>query len=354
MISGFDTRTSIGTMTRTPRATRPRRAAALAAAFLVTLTGLTSIAGAAVARPGDPVEITFGQPEDTVYYGNDWYIEAKLRNHECRQNRCDSETLQVTLKGGDGFSRTEGFYVSDTGVAYISSYEFGGNLAAGSYTLTGKYKSPYRYRTSPSTSPDNKPGTLTVVPAPLSIDLRIETDENQPAGAVVSSQLLGDFVEKQNDCYEGSPCKRVLADGTWAYTITGTDGETLVEKSIATKGNPGRFASFYWHDVPSSSNYTASATFTPVTSAAGNFAIEAPGAASFTSPAPIISGDPGAEEEPVVAAPDTSDSSIPLWGVLGWFAGVVILLAVAAVFLVLLLRQRRAARAVTTGEAVAS
>ena len=348
MILAFVTRTSIRTMTRTPRATRPRRTAALVTAFLVALAGVSSTAAPAVAAPGDPVGVTFGQPEDTVYYGNNWYLEATLKNHECRQRDCDGETLQVTITGPNGVGRTEGFYVDQDGTSYISSQTFGSNLSAGTYSLSAKYISPYTTRSHPGMSRNNKPGTLVIKAAPLSIDLRVETDENQPAGAVVSSQLLGDFVEKPNDCWEGSSCKRILADGTWDFEITDAAGETIIEKSIETKADASRFASFYWHDVPPSSDYSATATFTPVKSGVGNFTFDAPGTAAFTSPDAPSTGLPGTPEEPVVAEPSTAGSSIPLWSVLAWFAALLVLFAIAIVFATLVVRQRRTSARLTT------
>lgn len=329
-------------MTRTPRASRSLRLTAIVTALVVSTAGLTSLASAAYAAYGDPVIAVFEAQKEKIYYGDDWYLEVQLRNHGCQRNDCDGEALFVTLTGANGISRKGSMYVSPQGIANPSNYEFGSNLPAGTYSLVADYNDKHCCGPDPGMHRNNKPGTLVITPAPLSIDLRVETDPNQPAGAVVSSQLLGDFVDNANNCYEGSACERVLADGTWDFSITSEGGEPLVEKQITTKGDASRFASFYWHDVPSSADYEATATFTPVKSGAGNFTIDSPGTASFTSPDAVAVGGPGAPEEPVVEVVVNEDSTVPLWGVIAWFIVLGLLLAVAVVFTLLVVRQRRA------------
>ena len=351
MILGQRVPDSIENMTRTPRAPRGRRIAAIVTAIVVATVGLSTIAAPAWARFGDPVEVNFVAQSEKFAYGDTWSVEMKLRNHGCFRYSCDSDALVVTLTGPNGISRETSVYVSSEGRAYVGNFQFGTNLPAGTYALTADYNDKHYYGSDPGMSKANKPGKLVIDPAALSIDLRVETDENQPTGAVVSAQLLGDFVESDGGCWEDDVCKRVLADGTWDFTVMSDTGEELFTKTIATKADASRFASFYWHDVPASFSYEAEATFTPVKTSASNFVIDAPGTAAFTSPDAIAVGDPEAEDEPVVEIPSDEDSTIPLWGVVAWLSGLALLLILAIVFAVLIVRQRRSIRPIVATEA---
>ena len=327
-------------MTRTSRAPRPLRARSIAAALIAAALSVTVIATPAQAADPD-IRVTFENDAQSVEFGDSWDLTAKTKYTACYRSYTNcTNALTLTFTGDNGQTQSGTTTVYTDERAYFGNSRLKSALPAGKYKIRGKFKYPWLKRT-PTMSAINAPGNLEITPAPLAIDFRIETDANQSAGAVVNAQLTGKFITGIEECQSYEGCHEPLPNGTWTFAIKGSDGEILTEKTIETTGNAGRFASFYWHDVPAGSDYTATARFAPTAAAAGNFTIDSAGEASFTSPDAIAVGEPGAPEEPVVEVVVEEDSSIPLWSVLAWLAGLALLAVLVIVFAVLAARQRR-------------
>jgi len=338
MISRLSVPVSIGVMTRTTRGhSRLIRALAFTGALVAASF---AVAGPAQATYGDPVTVTFTPAANEVEYGGYWDFSIQLKNTMCSLDYC-TNALEVTATGSNGYTKKVKTDVYTRENAYISQSSFG-NLAAGTYTFTAVYTDNEAggYGTIPVTmSPSNKPGKLVVKPAKLSVDFRIETDEHQPAAAVVSAQLNGPYVQSVEGCYGSSDCHPDVSAGDWSFTIKDDSGATVQEKTIAVKGEDTQFASFYWHDVPYATDYTATASFTPVADQRGNYDIEQATALTFTSPEPPVVD----ESDPAVVVPVTEEndapSSVPLWLVILGLALTAALLVASAIVLILLRRR---------------
>jgi hypothetical protein len=335
MISRLSVPVSIEVMTRIMRA-RSRVTRALAFTAVIVAASFT-VAGPANAAYGDPVVVKFIPSANEAEFGGYWDFTIGVENTLCVLDYCQN-ALEVTVAGNNGFKKKFTTDVLSSEKAYISQYNVG-ILDAGTYTFTAVYtdKEAGELGTIPVTmSPSNQAGKLVVKPAELAVDFRIETDEHQPAGAVVNAQLTGQYVQNVEGCYGSSECHPNVTAGDWKFTISDSSGALVQEKTIAVKGADTQYASFYWHDVPYSTEYTATATFTPVSDQVKNYDIEQASELSFTSPElPVVD-----ESDPAVVVPVTEEaetpSSVPLWLViLGLFLTVALLMASAIVFILL-------------------
>jgi hypothetical protein len=325
-------------MTPTSRGrNRLTRALSLTAVLVAISVG---IAGPAHADQGDPVGITFTQngPGDDHEYGAYWNFNAVMTNSYCWAQSCRG-ALEVQLVGDNKVTRSFRMRIEPDETAYFGRFSMSEQLPAGTYTITGAFRDP-----DPDEGPvmttatTNKPAKLVIAPARLTVDLRVETDPHQPGGAVANAQLTGPFVDALEGCYDDI-CNPPVPEGEWLFTVTDDTGATVVEKKIAAKGVRAQFASFYWHDVPAGTDYTATATFTPVAALARNFTITPATDVLFTSPVAPVSN----ESDPAVIVPVTEDppspSSVPLWLVILWLIVIAALVTTAVTFLVLLRRQ---------------
>jgi len=324
---------SIGVMTRSSRARN-------LALTLVLVFSSVAIAGPAHAVYGDPVSVTFTASSPVVEFGGYWDFSVDLKNTACNLGECQN-SLEVTVVGDNGFREKFTTDVFESERAYFSQYNLKKPLDAGSYTFTGRYIDPYPAENGepgPMAS-SNQPGKLRVTPAKLAVDFRIETDEHQPTGAIANAQLTGPFIEAVEGCYGSRECHPDLSAGEWTFTIKDDTGATVQEKRVPVKGTATQFASFYWHDVPASSDFIATASFTPIGGQEGNYDIEQATEVTFSSPAPPVID----EADPAVVVPVTEEpaapSSVPLWLVILGLGLLVLLLIAVAIFFILLRRQ---------------
>ena len=307
---------------------------------LVLVSASVAIAAPAHAVYGDPVSVTFTASSPSVEFGGYWDFSVDLKNTACNLGECQN-SLEVTVVGDNGFREKFTTDVFESERAYFSQYNLKKPLAAGSYTFTGRYIDPYPAENGvpgPMAS-SNKPGKLTIVPAQLAVDFRIETDEHQPTGAIANAQLTGPFIQAVDGCYGSSECHPEMSAGEWTFIVKDDTGATVQEKTIPVKGTATQFASFYWHDVPASSDFVATASFAPIAGQEGNYDIEQATELSFTSPAPPVID----ESDPAVVVPVTEEaaapSSVPLWLVILGLGLLVLLLIAVAIFFLLLRRQ---------------
>ena len=326
------------------------RAPLMAAATALAVIFLSSIGGAAQAA--DPVVIKLtANTESPVEFGSDWSFSAKLDRTRCGYRNCN-DSLILTFTGDNGTTVVGKADVYGDENAYFSSFELEDSLPAGTYTITSKFKDPWGAKTVLS-SANNAP-KLTINPAPVAVDFRVETDPHQPTGAIVNAQLTGVFLDGIAACLGSVPCHEPLASGTWDFAITDESGAVLVEKQIAAKGPASQFASFYWHNVPAGSNFTGTAKFTFAGTIGKSFVIEQAADVAFTSPAAVAAGEPGSVEVPAVTEEPETGPSLPFWAILAWIVVMALLAVAVTVFAILALRQRRAATSIDSDSAVST
>jgi len=330
----------------------------MAAATAVSVLALTAVGGAAYAA--SPVKISFEATGSTsIQYGEEWGYQVNLANTRCSQFDC-TDALVLKFSGDNGTTVTARTNIYSFDGGYISQYDLPDALPAGAYSISATYDDPKDWAgtTNPGLAASNKPATLTIAAAPIAIDFRIESDPHQNTGAVVNAHLTGDYLDQLAGCYGSEECHEPLGDGRWDFAITDDTGAAVVEKRISARGTKGQFASFYWHNVPAGSDFTATAKFTFAAADRKNYAVEPASSLSFTSPEAVAAGEPGSPEIAPVAAEPQSRPSLPLWAVLSWLLVIVLLAAVVATFALLVRRQRRAAPSIdaedsaTTGELV--
>jgi len=326
---------------------RPRRrtlAARLIGIGVVLAMTAIGVAPASAAGDGTTL-IAFDPSKKTVTFGDDWTMPVKVTNNTCRLYDC-REALTVTFTGDNGATKTAtvGLYNPYTGNkpadGSISSYDFNTPLAAGTYVVSAKVqKFVRRDRDHPYRSPG---ATIVVAPAPLSVDLRVESDATQPAGAVVSARLDGKYIEEFNRCLGYKDCHSAPPSGRWDFVVADESGATVVEKSISVTAEESQFVSFYWHEVRAGSNFSTTGTFTPSKADRDSFAIQPAGDVSFTSP------DATETETPTtpVVVPEVEKvergSTVPLWVAASWILVLLVLVVTIVIFGVLIARQSRA------------
>ena len=330
-------------MTGLQRARLRSRPTLMAAATALAVLAITAIG--APAHAASPVTIDFeATGATTVEFGGEWGYQVDVGNTRCAHRTC-TNSLVVTFTGDNGktFTAKTDVFLSET--SYVAPYTLPDALPAGTYTITANFRDPYGWAGSPNPglASSNKPAKLTITAAPLAIDFRIESDPHQSAGAVVNAQLTGTFLDQLGGCYGSEECHEPLGDGRWDFVIADKAGATVVEKSVTAKGSNGQFASFYWHDVPASSDFTATAEFTFEAADRKNYSVEAAAPLSFTSPEAVAAGEPGSPEAEPVAEEVQASPSLPLWAVLAWLLVLVLLAAAVGTFALLARRQRRAA-----------
>ena len=352
MISARLLTDSVSTMNHS----RSRRRTLASRLVGVSLVLLMAAVGVPPAQAADMTTlIAFNPSKKTVTFGDEWYIPVKVTNHNCSYRDC-TDVLTVTLTGDNGVTKTTKVSLYDANSSSkpasgnLSSYAFDDSLPAGIYTVTSTVeKFVRRDRDHPYRSPG---ATLTVKPAALTVDLRVESDATQPLGAVVSARLDGAFVENYNRCLGYEECRATPPAGRWDFTVTDEAGETIVEKSINVKSTDAQFASFYWHGVAAESDFTTTGTFTASDPDRGSFTVEQAGDVSFTSPDAAVTDTP---ETPVVV-PEVEEvdpgSTIPVWVAAAWLLVLLLLIAACVTFGILVGRLSRTKKSEAVAEPV--
>lgn len=280
------------------------------------------LAVATPATAADKYELVFNEDEITVAYGDPWQLSVTMKKDDIciyGNDKCTNR-IQVTDSVSGETVKTSPYQ----SVAHVGSYEFA-VLDVGRHEFSAKFK---RYKREGSSS---NSGVIVVTPAQIAVDLRVDSDDSNRRGAIVNAQLTGEYMDRTN-CYECVPS--VSPAGVWTFTVTDTDGATVIEKEISSEKVASQFASFYWSDIPASSDFVASASFAPSGGASQNFEVAADKGVAFTSPPAPESADVGAPPAEVREEPaDVAPASVPLWTVLASGALLLLLLIAAVVLL---------------------
>ena len=319
-------------MTRPPR---PLRRARFASAGLVACIALLAPATAAHAADSD-VTVVINPASQTVEYGQYWEVTATVDRPECLD--CDPDGFEMAVQSPTNGQAIDAKIFDKT--VFISSFDMSFLLPPDTYEVTGQMA--YDLYTM---SPSNKPGTIIVKPAALAVKAAVIPDDHQPAGAIVTAQLTGAFVDAVDECFGSTECHIPLPNGTWKITVSDPEGAVVHEEEIATKGAASRYASFYLHDVAPASDYSVDATFTPSSSDSENYTVTEATDVAFTSAEAPEAGSPDAPAVPDIEVETATGPTVPLW--LAILASAIVLgLAIAAGVFWLLLRRRRNAASI--------
>ena len=303
------------------------------AATLVLAVPLTLAApGVTLAAVGDPVGVTFSPSTKTIEYGQYWEMTATLTNIDCLESCGD--TFDFIINSASNGELVES-PIFDNAV-FVTSFDPTRNLPPGNYEITGQMQDDFYEMDS-----GNQPASLTIAPAALDVEATVIPDPLQPSGAIVSAQLVGDYVSAIDECFGSTECHPQLPNGTWTLTVRNGEGETVHEEKVSTKGKASRYVSYYLHDVTPASDYSVDAAFAPASDSAANFTLKPALDASFRSADAPESGDPDAPETPDVEVEVAASPTLPFWLVVVGI-GLVVALAAAVLVFWLLLRRRRA------------
>ncbi len=320
-----------------------------AALTVALLTGL--VLAPASAAEADDVAFNFDPPADmTVTYGQGWYFPFTAPYMFDNGFPVTGEVagpfegpISNFIIGGL-FGQARG-YISlpqDQPPTPVGEYQVYATLRTTDYGSTQWVATP------------TAPAHLVVKPATMKIVQKVVADPNAPNNVIVSASMTGDFIDNYG-WTTTAPADSLTANmpripsGSWSIRITDGDKAVLERKIDQPTGGPVDI-SFYWNTAPLNAQLTSTITFTPTSSAVGNFDVTQPAPFSFTSAEdgrPVPVADPSGTDQNVVAS--HSGPSFPLWAVL--LTGLLGLgLAAAIVGLSISARRRRAAVAGIDGD----
>ncbi len=289
--------------------------------------GVVLMSGSPAAAADIPIDFT-GETgtQQTVEYGDYWYFDVQV-------GQFIGSPGQFTVNDGSGAEvHRTAMYAG--GLTQVGSWIYDEPLDAGEYQFTASIASTGY----PDLGTTDTPARLTIEPAALAVEVLVETDASQPANAVISARMTGDYLQRMD---EGFPAS--LPAGTWSVTVLDETGATAFEDTTdqISAGDP--FASFYWTDVPRGTDFTATATFAP-TEQQQNFTVSPSIDFPYTSSA-ADAGEDGAPPTSQVAPGDEANGwSVPLWVLAAIGAGALLVLLAEVVLAFLLLRRRRRRR----------
>lgn len=212
----------------------------------------------------------------------------------------DTPTVELDEKGGSTPLLTG--IALDAATVRIDAFDLVDGLHAGTHVLTATCEAPFTCATT-------TPLTLTVSPAPLTVDGRVQTDDAHPTGAVVTALLSGAVLDQ----YEGCECTLDPA-GTWSVAIEDAAGRTVITRTIPVAAGGSRDTSFYWNDVPRDAQFRATFSFAPSGRQAADFDVTSD-TISYASPA-AASAPVASTPDPQAQTPERTSArtpTLPLW-----------------------------------------
>ena len=267
-----------------------------------------SQAGASSAQADGPGAIAWNDPiAVTVEYGQQWGFEA---TGAMTFSLAGPWTGTVTFHGGpSGYHPGVYSYQYDHATTIVSAYNdfTAAALGPGTYTVDATVTNGVDSYTTTT------PASLVISPAALGLDIRVLADPNNPAGAIVTAQFTGRFVDEyQSSFYDGVALSPA---GEWHITIEDEDGEVAIERNLErSAGDDVLATSFYWTGAKPDKQYTATAEFTPTGSSNANFEIGSATAFAYTAPVdPRPTPSSTATAKPAADIPESSGLGLPLW-----------------------------------------
>ena len=296
-------------------------------AALVALVLLQLGTSPAVAAD-EPVVIEFSEPTSlTLEYGQYWSFPLTADNDFVWELYAPQHYEINSTGVRSGYAPTLNIF-NQTGAnngILLAPYDVA-PLIAGNYSFTINGTFDDGANTWHGETPI--PAGLTVTPAQLGLELRVITDPNNVAAAVISTKFTGRFVDEFAP--SNTPGAALSPAGSWKVILKDSEGTTALEHTIdRAAGDDTLATSFYWAGAKPGTVYTATATFTPSGTSAANFQVAPATAFSYTAgdasrPVPTST----ATVIPVDTLPDAAPLSLPLW--------LVILLGIATAGLIAL------------------
>ena len=307
------------------------RAGAAAAIASIALVFVGSQPAAA-----EPVKVSVEFRDATaqsVEYGEMWDAAVVVGPLVGCYYKCNG--LVTIYDNGEFFGSYE-LLLSATDESYVSlgNWSQPDGVGTGSHVFTAALESrpdfsPEPYVGSTSTSLD-----VTISPAPLAADLRVETDPVNSSNAIITARLTGAFVDRLEP-FVGERTPN-LPSGTWNVSLTDGDGTEVWRQEATVEAGGMPYLTWYWQAAPRDATFAGSAVFTPTGDSATEFA-SSPAAISYTSPpAPSTpaNGEPAVEDP--VTAPVVE--TLPLWAII---LGALIAAASLLVIVLALVRRPR-------------
>ncbi|MGV8885105.1 MAG: hypothetical protein ACOH1T_05890 [Microbacteriaceae bacterium] len=306
--------------------------AVLAAACVVSTELPASAAG--------DFPIAFDQPTNkTVEYGEQWFFEASGElNFDCF---CSSKFVLIDGTTNKALaSQKERIYPNDllfTASVYSLAYDLG-FLDAGDYS----FKLRIEQQASQKATTD-APAKLTIAPAKLATQLRVDADPSSPSNVIVTVLATGRFVKEID--YSRSGYSPMMPAGTWTVTAKDSNGDVAFSEDFTQEEGTQSSFSAYWAGAPAATTYTFDGDFTPDAAVAGNFSVEPAAAVSLSTPvadAVVVPGDGEKPTAPIAVV--SADPSLPIWAIVTL---IILIITLAVATAVLAIRMRRA-RSVTS------
>jgi hypothetical protein len=284
-------------------------------------------ASASAILAGDPQPISFASTSESIVIGQP--IQATLHLGSYWDDACvvaddgkscsTPKTLHIVL---DGETVLDDVEITSADVS-VSVYRTARELHVGSHTVDAVCDPPFSCATT-------TPLTLTVTPAQLTVDGRVETDEHHTRGAIVSALLTGDVLDQ----YLGCDCSLDPA-GHWTITITDDDDEQVVSRTVPVSSGTTKDVSFYWNDVRRDTHFTARFSFTPDGRHASDVAVTSD-VVQYTSPEPTTPVTPATPDPAggATAATAAHTPTMPVWVIVaGGAVALAVLIAIAALMI---------------------
>ncbi len=316
---------------------------------LIAALALSQSAAGSASAADYPVNIVFTNTgPTTIEYGQYWSFPLNCDGAQYYYFIYNNGLATSTITGApdyqaDIYIYTEFGPFNPCNGTVSAGYEVP-PLKAGNYSIT--VGGTYNDGSDTYTAETPTPATLTVEKAKLGVELRVLADPSNGDAALVTAKFTGRFVDEyQSSFFTGAALSPA---GIWNITLTDSDGEVAIERSIErAAGDDVLATSFYWDEAEPGEQYTASAVFTPEGASAGNFAITQASDFDYTAPGvqrPTPTST--ATFEPDASLPGATGFSLPLWSLI-----VIVMLIIGLGVLVTILSVRLSRRSTaTTGE----
>lgn len=313
-------------------------------AILVALgTGL--LTGSTVLSETADVQIVIEFPSNqptSFEYGAPWVFQAVAQWTYSGSPADTTSTITVRRSGTTTpFPATTYIYADASSRTTTATFvpAFGTDpLAVGEYAVDADFQSNFLGGEYSGTS--TTPYVFSITPAKVAIELKVLPDPEGADGAVLSADMVGDFV----DTVARGNSQASLPAGTWNFAIVTASGDVVEERHLRQGAGGSPMVSFEWTDIPANLNYFI-ADFTPETNS-GNFDFLESSRAPFVGP--TNTPTPSVVPSPTMAVGGGSQNSGgPLLSP-PWIVGVVtLILAILGVAIATLVIRSRKARAKT-------
>lgn len=224
-------------------------------------------------------------------------------------------------------------------------------LSAGSYQFSPRLR--WTFSDQPFVGEPASPATLTIDPAALRVDSRVQQDSNNPVVTVISAALTGEYIDEwawTSSYPDVEPGYARVPGGTWRIVVTDDEGTTVVDETVDRQEGAVPSTTLAIADLPRDTTLSATATFTLDAASAGNFTVAQAESFAFTTPAEgrpiLVVDDETLDEVAIMADPEPT---VPV-GVIAMAGLIALGLATTVVVQVVRLRRARLGGVTSNGK----